>query len=128
MGMGERLTGKFDQNHVDGFEAMQEEGNADSYSEAVRRASIVGLRQMGYINGQQHNTRLKKLTKNLAYVFGLIGIVWLATTITYPVQLRLPAIAAFSSAFACSVMYWLLDEYEPSISNRLKALVGRETA
>jgi len=126
--MGERLTGNFDQNHVDGFEAMQEEGKADNYSEAVRRASVLGLRQMGYINGQQHNTRLKRLTKLLAYVFGLIGVVWLATTITYPVSLRLPAIAAFSSAFACSMMYWLLDAYEPHISKRLKRLVGRETA
>jgi mannose/fructose/N-acetylgalactosamine-specific phosphotransferase system component IID len=126
--MGHRLTGNFDQDQVDGFEQMQEDGKADSYSEAVRIASSVGLQQLGYTNGQKTETTLNKYTQRFGYAFGLIGIVWLATTLTYPVSLRLPAIAALSSSVGCFAMHKALESREPAVTNYLKGLVGGETA
>jgi hypothetical protein len=126
--MGERLTGNFDQNHVDGFEAMQDEGKADSYSEAVRRASTVGLQQMGYINGESTDTLLKRGLSKVGVLLALTGIIGLAFTFAYPVPARVPS---FSVLIVGAGMYAgseVLEEYEPDVSRKLKQMVGGESA
>jgi hypothetical protein len=126
--MGERLTGNFDQNHVDGFEAMQDEGKADSYSEAVRRASTVGLQQMGYINGESTDTLLKRGLSKVGVLLALTGIIGLAFTFAYPVPARVPS---FSVLIVGAGMYAgseVLEEYEPNVTRKLKQLVGGEKA
>jgi len=126
--MGERLTGNFDQNHVDGFEAMQDEGKADSYSEAVRRASTVGLQQMGYINGESTDTLLKRGLSKVGVLLALTGIIGLAFTFAYPVPARVPS---FSVLIVGAGMYAgseVLEEYEPGVSRKIKQLVGGEKA
>jgi len=126
--MGERLTGKFDQNHVDGFEAMQEDGSADSYSEAVRRASIVGLREMGYINGENQNTALKAFVKQVSWLFTVAGLVGLGFTFAYPVPARIPSFAVTTLGVGLFGVYRVLEAHEPKVSKRLKRLVGRDVA
>jgi hypothetical protein len=122
--MGERLTGNFDQNHVDGFEAMQDEGKADSYSESVRRASIVGLREMGYINGEQHNTTLKFAVHRFAWLLTIAGLVGLAFTFAYPVPARVPSFACLAVGVGLYAGYEVLERNEPDVTNRLKRLFG----
>lgn len=123
--MGERLTGNFDQHHVDGFEAMQEDGNADSYSEAVRRASIVGLQDMGYINGERKETALKTAVNRFAWLFTIAGMVGIGFTVAYPVPARLPSFAVAGFGVVLFAVHKVLAEYEPKVSNRLKRIVGR---
>jgi cell division GTPase FtsZ len=122
--MGERLTGNFDQNHVDGFEAMQDEGNADSYSEAVRRASIVGLREMGYINGESKHTALKSTVSKIGWVFTIAGLVGLAMTVAYPVPARVPSFAVLTFGVVMFPVHSALEKHEPKVSKRLKRLFG----
>jgi hypothetical protein len=126
--MGERLTGNFDQNHVDGFEAMQDEGQADSYSEAVRRASTVGLQEMGYINGESTDTLLKRGLSTVGILLALSGMIGLAFTFAYPVPARVPS---FSVLIVGAGMYAgseVLEEYEPNVTRKLKQMVGGESA
>jgi len=122
--MGERLTGNFDQNHVDGFEAMQEDGDADNYSEAVRRASIVGLREMGYINGERTDTWLKQVVYRFAWLFTIAGVTGLAFTATYPIPTRLPSLAVGAFGGLLFGIYAILDSHEPKVTKRLKGLFG----
>lgn len=126
--MGERLTGNFDQNHVDGFEAMQDEGKADSYSEAVRRASTVGLQQMGYINGECTETPLRRGLHKIGVLLALTGIIGLAFTFAYPVPARVPSFSVLVVGVGMYAGAEVLEEYEPGVSKKLKGLVGGEKA
>lgn len=126
--MGERLTGKFDQQQVDGFEAMQEAGEADSYSEAVRRASAVGLQQMGYTNGKQTNTTLRKATQEASKLFLYFGLAIMGITWFYPLELRVMAVGPIVSGLFLVGVDRVLATHEPNISNKLRSLFGGEPA
>jgi len=128
--MGERLTGNFDQNHVDGFETMQDEGKADSYSEAVRRASTVGLQQMGYVNGQKEPevTPLQRNLHKLANAFFWVGIALIGATLWYPVGFRIVSVAPLISAGVLYSLEGFVEAKEPAVSKKLKQLLERESA
>lgn len=126
--MGERITGNFDQEHVDGFEAMQEEDKADSYSEAVRIASHVGLQQLGYVNGQQKNTRLRAVSKRFADALALLGLCWVGLTFFHPIGFRAFAIPIFMMAIALYGVDRLLESVEPAVSNKITGIFRGEKA
>jgi len=126
--MGHRLTGNFDQDQVDGFESMQEDGKADNYSEAVRIASTVGLQELGYLNGENKNTLLKQSVYRFSWLFSIAGMVGLGFTFAYPVPARLPSFAVLVFGIALYGVSELLEDHEPSVTKKIKRLFGGETA
>lgn len=128
MGMGKRINPSFDETHIEGFREMQEDEKADNYSEAARRASTVGLQQMGYINGESTDTLLKRGLSKVGVLLALTGIIGLAFTFAYPVPARVPS---FSVLIVGAGMYAgseVLEEYEPNVTRKLKQMVGGESA
>ncbi len=126
--MTDRLTGKFDQDHVDGFEAMQEAGDADSYSEAIRIACNVGLQNLGYINSERKQTRLRELTRRFADAFALLGLMWLGVSFWLPLEVRMFAIAPFAASVTCYVLDRLLKTLEPAVTKRISGVFRGEKA
>lgn len=97
--MAEKIPAQLDQEQVNGLEAMQEAGEADSYSEAVRVSCGVGLRELGYTNGERQSG-IAAASRAVGWLAGIVGIVWLGVTIAYPVETRLPALAAMLASLA----------------------------
>jgi len=126
--MGKRINPTFDQSQIDGFQQMKEEGEADNLSEAARRASAVGLRQMGYENGEKSDTTLKAVVKQVSWLFTVAGLVGLGFTFAYPVPARIPSFAVTTLGVGLFGIYRVLEAHEPKVSKRLKRLVGREAA
>ena len=128
--MAQQKNTRLEKHQLDAIADMVDRGLADNESEAHRMLLNAGKEEFGYKNGQTvtTDTALNRLTQKFGYVFALIGIVWLATTITYPVSLRMPAIAALSSSVSCFAMHKALDAREPAVTNKLRALVGGESA
>jgi len=98
--MAHTIGCKTDQDHEDGLEAMIDDGQADSMSEALRQTSRAELARQGYLNGT-HKPRLSGIADEFAKAFAWIGIGWLGVTMVYPVGYRLGAVFAFLAAFGC---------------------------
>jgi hypothetical protein len=126
--MGTQISGNYDENQIEAFEQMQEEGKADSYAEAARMSSNVGLQHMGYINGQNRHTALKGFVTRAAWLLTVAGLVGLAFTFAYPVPARIPSFAVLVVGVVLFPIREWLESREPDVSNKLKALVGGEKA
>jgi len=122
--MGKKIGVNLDEKHIECFESMQEEGKADSYSEAVRQASTIGLREMGYINGESKHTALKTTVSKIGWVFTIAGLVGLAMTVAYPVPARVPSFAVLTFGVVMFPVHSALEKHEPKVSKRLKRLLG----
>jgi hypothetical protein len=126
--MGKQIGVNLEEKQVDAFEEMQEQGDADSYSEAVRTCATIGLQEMGYINGQKADTTLKQSVYSFAWLFMVAGATGLAFTAVYPVPTRLPSLAVGAFGGLLFGVYTILDSHEPAVTNKIKAIFGGETA
>lgn len=115
-------------HQIETIETMVEQDKADTESEALRILLNSGMVEHGYRAGRNGNTLLKTFTRRLAWAFALIGIVWMATTLFMPVLVLRPAFAAMSASLGMFGLHRVLDEHEPAITNRLRALTGGEPA
>lgn len=127
--MAQRVTVQLDDEHVDGLEEMNEAGDADSISEAMRLTCADGLRNRGYYNGVQTDTTLRRVARECARALSWIGMAWLALTLLFPVEVRALSVGAFAAAIGCVGVDKALEAHEPAVTNRLRALLsGGETA
>lgn len=126
--MSEKLGIAFDETQVDALEQMQEEGKADSYSEAGRIACAVGLQEMGYTNGGYSQTMLRRAVREVAKLFLVAGFVIVGLTYFYPLGFRIMAVGPILSGLFLLGVERVLASVEPTVSNRLKGLFGGETA
>jgi len=99
--MGEKITARFDGEQVAGFNEMQDDDAADSTSEAVRQAAAVGLHEMGYVNGAtEQKANIEHAGEVVGWLFGVAALAWLGVTLFYPVEVRLPALAALAASLS----------------------------
>lgn len=126
--MGERLTGNFDQDHVDGFEAMQEDGTAESYSEAVRIAANRGLNELGYKNGVREETWLQWFVGELAKVLSFLALGWIAATIYFPVEFRFMSVYFLAAALGTFGVERVLQRVEPRITHAMTQAIGKKVS
>lgn len=115
MGMAETKSVRFTKEQIDGLEEMEERELADNGSEAHRMIFNAGMREYG-LGVTDTTSRLSRIATQFAWIFGVIGLAWLAVTITYPVGLRMPAMAAFSSSFGCWAFGQAIDHYDISLN------------
>lgn len=126
--MGETLSGHVDTDQVEAIQEMVEAGEADNQSEAIRRALRVGLSEMGYHNGVRTDTQLRTVARRFRDAFLLLGVLWVGVSFWLPIGWRSLAAAPVAAGLACHVIDRGLARREPDVSNRLRALVGGETA
>lgn len=128
--MGDKVTARFDQEQIAGFEALEENGEADSPSEAVRVAASVGLHELGYYNGEstEKQSRLSAAGELVGWVLGVVALSWLGVTIAYPVEMRLPAVAALCAALAAFGVARVADGRRWRVRDRLASVLGGERA
>lgn len=117
-----------EQRHYRLAEEMEENGDADNQSEAIRTAIDAGGKAMGYLNGEKHDTRLRTIARRFADAFALLGIMWIGLTLFVPVEFRLFAIAPFAMSVACLTIDRGLAVVEPHVSNRILGIFRGEKA
>lgn len=125
--MGDIRSAKFDEYQVEALDELQDDIRSQEKSEALRKATVVGLQELGYMNGNS-NTRLKAATYRLSWLFMVAGVVGLAFTFAYPVPARVPSFAVVMTGTALYAASEWLDGVEPAVTNKLRSLVGGETA
>lgn len=122
--MGKSYSVRLPQRQEEVIEDMQDRGDADSDTEALRELIDAGMAQYGYRGRQKAETPLKQATSRFAWVFALIGLTWLATTVYLPVSLRVPAVFAFMASAGLFAFEKILESHEPGITNQLRRLYG----
>lgn len=111
--MAQQKNTRLEKQQLDAISAMVDKELADNESEAHRMLLNAGIEQYGLgVTGS--GSTLSKVATQFAWIFGIVGVAWLAITITYPVGLRVPAVAAFSSSFGCWALGQAVDHYELS--------------
>lgn len=128
--MSKKVGVQYDQTQLDGFEAMEEDGQADSTSEAIRTAATVGLQQMGYVNGEQQREQstLGAAGELVGFAAGVAAIAWFGVTFAYPVEIRLPAMAALLASLTAFGIARVADGGGLALRRRLGRLFGGESA
>ena len=126
--MAKRVTVRLENGQKHAFEEMERDGAADSQSEALRRALNVGLAELGYLNGQNRDTRIRMVARRFADAFALLGVLLLGTTFWLPLEIRMYVVAPFAMALACWGLDRFLEGHEPAVSNRLAGLFTGERA
>jgi hypothetical protein len=115
-----------DKNHRDAIDHLIDEGQADSPSDAAKQLIHDGATRRGIWNGHNPSTAagtgLKRLASEFTRAFTWIGIAFLALTIFYPIEYRLPAVFAFFAALGCSALYVAVEEYEDALDRALRRL------
>lgn len=126
--MSEKIGVTLDEYQVDGLDEMKEQGRADSYSEAGRIAIATGLEELGHTNGSTVKTPLRATTHELAKLFLWAGFVLMGITFFYPIELRILVVGPITSGLFLLGVNRLLANIEPRVSNKLRSLIGGETA
>jgi hypothetical protein len=117
--MGESKTAYLTDHQLEVIERMVERGEAGNESEALRNLVNEGMVSFGYRGGQNGNTTLKWMAKELARAFTWAGLAWLAFFWAFPVGFRLPGVMVLIAALGMIAVYLVLDKYEPAVSHRL---------
>lgn len=112
-----------EQRHYRLAEEMEENGDADNQSEAIRTAIDAGGKAMGYLNGEKHDTRLRTISRRFADAFALLGLMWLGLTFFLPVEMRMFAVGPFAASVACLAIDRGLAAVEPRVTRRLSGVV-----
>lgn len=126
--MSDVVSAQFDDHQTEAFDQMEKEGDAENQSEALRRAANVGLHEMGYINGEKKETRLKATVHYVSWLFMVAGLVGLAFTIAYPVPARIPSFAVLTVGVVLYGVHEKLEDVEPDLSRRLARFVRGDSA
>lgn len=125
--MGKRITGNFDQDEVDGLKQMKKDRDIEHASEAVRIASRAGLQRMGYVEGTNRDTPLRKTSRRFADAFAIVGLIFLGLTWFYPIGFRMIVVGPFAASLACYGLDRVLKHYEPAVSNRINSIFDFES-
>lgn len=124
--MGDRVTIRLENRQIQAAGRMEEAGEADNQSEAIRQFINSGMAEEGYGNGEPPtDTKLQKLTRESARALAYVGIAWLVVAWMFPVEFRIPAAGVLFSAVALAGFERVLEEYEPSVSRRLQGVIAR---
>jgi len=99
--MGDRTTFRLDDKQIQALEDMVEHGHAGNQTEAMKNLLDAGMPRYGVgpvaeTNGGQR--ALSAVANKLGLILGVVGISWLAVTLTYPVPMRMPAMFAMSAS------------------------------
>jgi len=117
--MGEPKTVRFDANQEDALQDLVERGKAPNESEAHRMLINAGMAQYGYSAGQNGNTTLKWMSKELARLFSYVGLGWIAFFWAFPVEFRLIGVTILFMALGMIGAYLALEKYEPRVSHAI---------
>lgn len=90
--MSKSTSIRLDNDHEDALDRMVKRGDADSPSEALRQTSQRDLARRGYLTGNGPSP-LAKALDTVGLVCGIIGLVWVAVTFLYPVEVRIWAVS-----------------------------------
>lgn len=123
--MAENVTARTDKDHREALDQLVEHGYADSRSEAIRQTSQAELARMGYLNGTQMDTPLRKTVREFARVFVYGGFAWLGLTVMLSLSLRLGGVWMLAVGFVLLGIDQLLGRVEPRITDRLNGLFSR---
>jgi len=126
--MAQSVSGRLDDDIVDGLEEMTDNGDAENISEALRMTCSAGLRQYGYYWGEKRDTRLRKTVRRFIDAFALLGVMWIGVSFWLPLELRALAAAPFAASAACLSIDRVLATHEPAVSNWLAGLVRGDRA
>jgi hypothetical protein len=125
MMMGKRTTIRLETRQIRAAERMEESGDADSQSEALRQLVNAGMEELGYGNGETpHTTTLQRLTRESARALIYVGVGWLLLGWMFPVSYRAPAAAVVVAGAGLLAFERVLEEYEPGVSRRLFGWYG----
>lgn len=128
--MGEKITLNLDSEQVTSLEAVGDDLNADSRSEAGRVVISKGLEALGYTNGRNHNpeTRLRGLIRELGRLFAYSAIGYAGIAILLPVALVFQWVLLLALlGIGCIAVEQALANYEPALSERLFGARGGST-
>lgn len=127
--MAEHFGVRLERRQINAIEKMEDNGDADNQSEALRTALDAGLAELGYHNGSKRDTRLRALTRRFADAFALLALFWVGMTFLFPMGFRMFAIPVFVISLALYSLDRLLASHEPAVSKRLvRFLNGGEAA
>lgn len=124
--MAELKSIRLEKHQIDAIEDMEERGDADTQTEAHKRLLNAGLREFGYFNGEYTDTALKSIVGQLSTYMLVAGVVWTGLTWYYPRVYAMPAIGLFLSGLFLGGVERALQDYEPRVTNKLKAMFGRK--
>lgn len=124
----ERRSIHFGGRHLEIVDKMEENGDADNASEAVRDAIEHYGQELGYTNGEKRDTYLRWLFGRMAWAFIYVGVGAVAVLYFLPIGFRLAAVGPFLGGLVCLVAERVLAAHEPQVTNSLKGLLGGEKA
>ena len=123
--MAEPKTVKMEKRQCDAIGDMEDDDLADNPSEAIRLAFDVGIRELGYGDGDGGDDPwLAWFTGELGKVFAYLAIGWLAATLAAPVGFRLLAVYLFFASVACFGLERALRT-QWTVGERVRGLFGR---
>lgn len=111
-----------EQSQLDVAEAMQENGDAENGSEALRKCIRAGSHELGYQNGLKKQTRLRHISRRFGDALALSSLFLLGLTLFAPLEIRLYIIAPMAASLGCYGLDRALQQHEPHVSRRLKRL------
>jgi hypothetical protein len=126
--MAQQKNTRLERHQLQAIEDMVDRGIADNESEAHRMLLNAGKREYGYKNGGYTDTMLRLATFRVGVLLAIAGIVGLAFTFAYPVSARLPSFAVLVVGAGLYGVSSVLERHEPQVSQRLKGLLGRDSA
>lgn len=130
--MPDKVSVNLEKGQKEAFERMEDAGDADNRSEALRRSVNVGLAELGYLNGKPRanddETPLRTVSRRFADAFALLGVFLVGFTFFFPLQFRAIVAFPFAASLACYGFERTLSNYEPAVSRRLAAVFGGEKA
>jgi len=81
-------------DHQEALQAYQDDGYAESRSEAIKQTSRAELARKGYMNGYS-NGAVQWIAYKLGELSAIVGVAWLAFFYFFPVQYRAGAVFWF---------------------------------
>jgi len=124
--MAKNVTARTDKDHRDALDAYQEDGKADSRSEALRQTSQASLARQGYLNGTTKDTMLRRTIREASKLTIYAAVFALGMTLYYPVSFRAVVLVLIIAGLLLQGVDTLLAKVEPTVSQRMKQLVGVE--
>jgi len=124
--MSKTVSSVLDQDHRNALEVYQEDGRAESFSEAQRLTSRAELARQGYLNGTSRDTMLRRTIREASKIAIYPAIFALGIALFYPFAFRAPALVLIIAGLVLQGVDAILAKVEPTVSNHMKQIVGVE--
>jgi len=124
--MAKNLTIRADQDMRDVLDNDVDNGGADSVSEAGRQRLRRDMARTGDLNGTTKDTMLRRTVREASKIAIYPAIFALGITLFYPFAFRAPALVLIIAGLLLQGVDALLANVEPTVSQRMKKLVGVE--